>query len=133
MDLTELCAENLMQKEVKTVGENTTLEAAARMMRDDGVSSLVVERKNEKDALGIVTRKDIVDALVLDAIDGLQQIVEEVMTKPAITVTPGTSIYHCFQTMKMIGVRRIPVVQGDELVGILSNTDVFDYLVKNLS
>ena len=133
MDLKELCAKNLMQKEVKTVGENTTLEAAARMMRDYGVSSLVVERKNEKDALGIITRKDVVEALVSDAIAGMQHVVEEVMTKPAITVPPGISIYHCLQTMKMIGVRRIPVVDGNELVGILSNTDVFNCLVDNVS
>ena len=133
MDLTELCAKNLMQKEVKTVSENTTLETAAKMMRDYGVSSLVVERKDEKDALGIITRKDIVEALVSDAIGGKRQLVEEVMTKPAITVPPGISIYHCLQTMRMIGVRRIPIVDGNELVGILSNSDVFNCLVDEVS
>jgi len=64
MDLTKLCAKDLMQNDVKFVTEATPVLKAASLMRDWGVSSLVVERKNDNDALGIITRKDIVEALM---------------------------------------------------------------------
>lgn len=132
MDVTKVCARDLMQKDVKTVTERTTVLAAAKTMRDCGVSSLVVERNNERDALGIITRKDVVAALVDGKTGGGPQLVGEIMTKPTITVSPDLSIENCLRMMRMTGVRRLPVVDGNKLVGILSNTDVFKCLAENI-
>jgi len=121
-----------MQADVKTVTEKTSLRDAARMMYEGGVSSLVVERKDESDAFGIITRKDVVEGLVSLEIDDRALLVEDVMAKPAITVAPELSIGHCLQMMRMAGVRRIPVVDAEGLVGMLSNTDVFKHLAANI-
>ncbi len=102
------------------------------MMRDNKVSSLVVKPEDDRDAYGIITRKDIVDALIEASLGGAFQLVEDVMTKPAVTVNPNMSIYNCQQMMRMIGVRRLPVVEGNDLKGILSNSDIFASLVKDL-
>ena len=132
MNMPGLCARDLMQADVKTVTEKTSLRDAARMMHEGGVSSLVVERKDESDAFGIITRKDVVEGLVSIEIDDRALLVEDVMAKPAITVPPDLSITHCLQMMRMAGVRRIPVVDAEGLVGILSNTDVFKHLATNI-
>ena len=95
------------------------------MMHDFGISSLIIAPDEEGDAFGIVTRKDIVAAIVTEAFQGTLQLVDDVMTKPAITVNKDFSIYNCQQLMRMVGVRRLPVVEGAELVGILSNSDIF--------
>jgi len=102
------------------------------MMLEGEVSSLVVERKDESDAFGIVTRKDIVEGLVSLEIDDGALLVEDVMAKPAITVPPDLSLGHCLQMMRMAGVRRMPVVDAKGLVGILSNSDVFKHLAANI-
>lgn len=132
MDTAGLCARDLMQRDVKTVTEKTTLRDAAKIMADGKVSSLVVERNDERDALGIITRKDVVEGLLSLEVSDSALLVEDVMAKPAISVTPDLSIRHCLQMMRMVGVRRMPVVDADKLVGVLSNTDVFRHLVASI-
>lgn len=129
MNVAKLCAKDLMQKNVKTVTEKKTLQDAAKMMHQSKVSSLVVERENERDALGILTRKDVVEGLSALQTGDSALLVEDMMTKPAITVASSLSVEHCLNVMRLVGVRRMPVVDGDKLVGILSNTDVFRRLV----
>lgn len=133
MDFKNLCAEDLMQKEVRTVKETDAIDKAIRTMNGLGLSSLVVERKDENDAIGIITRKDILEALVIGiGSSGGAILVEEIMSKPTITVNPELSISQCYHMMRMMGVRRMPVVDNKKLVGILSSTDLFHYLTKDI-
>jgi CBS domain-containing protein len=129
MDAKKLKVKELMRKEVRKVDKNTPLMDAAKMMRDLGISSLIIEPDEAGDAFGIITRKDIVEAVITEAFDGALQVVEDIMTQPAITVNENFSIFNCQQLMRMAGVRRLPVVDGTNLVGILSNTDIFKKLV----
>jgi CBS domain-containing protein len=133
MDVILTKAKDLMQIDVKTVQKEVKLLAATKMMRDFNVSSLVVEPENDGDAFGIITRKDIVEAIVMDPTGGSSLVVDDVMTKPALTINAGLSISHCHQMMRMVGVRRLPVVDGTKLVGILSNADVFAKLAEDIT
>jgi len=133
MDMKKLMVQDLMQTDIKLVSKNTTILAAAKIMHDLGVSSLIIKPYNDRDAFGIITRKDIIEALVTDTIGGIEDLVEDIMSKPAITVNIGLSIYSCQQLMRMVGVRRLPVLKGTDLVGILSNSDIFAKLVEGIS
>lgn len=132
MDTTKFRVRDLMQEKVKTVTEKSTLSDTARMMRDLGVSSFIVEKKDEWDAFGIITRKDMVEALMSEPVHEGPLLVEDIMTKPAITVHPELSIYNCLQLMRMVSIRRMPVVEDNELIGIVSNTDLFKRLTEAL-
>ena len=131
MNIENLRVGDLMHPVVKTVTESMPLEEAARLMYELHVSSLVIEKENENDAFGILTRKDLVEALCAGLSGDDALLVQDVMTKPAITVAPELSLSHCLKLMRMAGVRRVPVVQGGALAGILSNTDVFRWCVEN--
>lgn len=131
MKTKEMRVRDLMHPDVKTVEERTTLLAAAKMMLDLGVSSLMIKPENEKDAYGIITRKDIVEEFVEEGVEGNGQLVEDVMTKPAIAINPELSIYHCQKMMQIVGVRRMPVVDGTALVGIISNSDIFSKMMES--
>ena len=133
MDMEKLRVQDLMQTDVKMVSKGTTIFDAAKKMNGWDVSSLIVEPDVDGDAFGIITRKDIIEALVSDTIRGPALLVEHTMTKPALTVNPGLSLYNCHQLMRMVGARRLPVVDGTALVGILSNTDIFNKLVEHIS
>ena len=133
MDVKITRVEDLMQTDVKTVRKDVELLSATKMMRDFNVSSLVVEPEDDSDAFGIITRKDIVEAIVMDPTGGLSLVVDDVMTKPAFTVSAGLSISNCHQMMRMVGVRRLPVVDGAKLVGILSNADIFTKLADDVT
>jgi len=133
MDLNIIRVKDLMQTNVKTVHKDVNLLAATKMMRDFNVSSLVVEPENDGDAFGVITRKDIVEVMVMDPSGMISFAVDDVMTKPAFTVSTGLSISNCHQMMRMVGVRRLPVVDGTQLVGIISNADIFAKLVEDMA
>lgn len=133
MYIKKLRVQELMQTDVKLADKSTTISNAAKMMRDSGVSSLIVEPDTDGDAFGIITRKDIIEAFLSSTISGPAHLVEDVMTKPAITVNLGMSIDNCQLLMRMVGVRRLPVVDGNQLVGILSNTDIFEKLLEDIA
>lgn len=133
MDVDRIRVEDLMNADVKTVHKDVTLLTAIKMMHDFGVSSLIVEPDSDGDAFGIITRKDVVEAIVMNPAGGTSLLVDDVMTKPAITVNTGLSISNCHQMMRMVGVRRLPVVDGTKLIGILSNANIFTKLVEDIS
>jgi len=133
MDVDIIRVKDLMQTIVKTVRKDVKLLEATKMMKDFNVSSLVVEPENDGDTFGIITRKDIVETIVMDPTGGISFTVDDVMTKPALTVSSKLSISNCHQMMRMVGIRRMPVVDGTELVGILSNTDIFTKLADEIT
>jgi CBS domain-containing protein len=133
MDANRIRVKDLMKADVKTVHKDVTLLTAIKRMHNLSVSSLIIEPESDGDAFGIITRKDIVEAIVMDPAGGTSLLVDDVMTKPAITVNTRLSISNCHQMMRMVGVRRLPVVDGTKLIGILSNANIFEKLVEDLS
>jgi CBS domain-containing protein len=133
MDANRIRVKDLMNADAKTVNKDVTLFTAIKMMHNFGVSSLIIEPESDGDAFGIITRKDVVEAIVMDPAGGTSLLVDDVMTKPAFTVDSGLSISNCHQMMRMVGVRRLPVVDGSKLIGILSNANIFEKLVEDLS
>jgi CBS domain-containing protein len=121
-------AQDLMHKGVETVDGSATVAQALKKMREKGVSSLIVNRRDVGDAWGIVTKKDIVTKVVDPGpsrrnLSGTK--VYEIMSKPMVTVSPGLAIKYCIRLMAKAGVTRAPVFDGKEIIGILSFTDVF--------
>ncbi len=103
---------------------------ALRKMQELKVSSLIVDRRNKDDAYGLLTKTDIVKK-VIDAGPKRRNLsdtkVFQIMCKPLITVPPGLAIKYCIRIMKKSGVSRVPVVDGKQIVGILSMSDVFNH------
>ena len=133
MDVNRIRVKDLMKADAKTVHKDAKLFTAIKMMRDFGVSSLIIEPESDGDAFGIITRKDVIEAIVMDPAGGTSLLVDDVMTKPAITVSSGLSISNCHQMMRMVGVRRLPVVDGSKLIGILSNANIFAKVAEDIS
>ncbi len=121
-----LKAVDVMTKEVKTIEGNATVAEAIEKMKKEKVSSLVVNRRNVEDAWGILTRKDVVTEVVQVGKKLADVRVYEIMTKPLVMVSPGLALKYCARLMSMTGVRRCPVFDGKEIIGILSNTDIFN-------
>jgi len=90
------------------------------------VSSLLVNRRTHEDAWAIVTRKDVVRKVVDPGKDPQGVKVFEIMTKPVFMVTPSLALKYCARLLHHAGVRRAPVSDGKEIVGIVSNTDIFN-------
>ncbi len=119
-------AADVMHKDVVYIDGKKTVADAIRLMREKKVSSLIVNRRGVEDAFGIVTRKDIVSKVVDPGKDPAQVKVFEIMSKPLITVSPGLQLKYCARLFHTTGIRRAVVFDGKEIIGILSNTDIFN-------
>jgi CBS domain-containing protein len=123
-------AKDLMTRDVKYIQEDTTIKETIIRMKEEDVSCFIVDRKDHDDAYGIITRKDVVTK-VIEAGKVLEYTkVKEIMTKPLLMVSPGLDIKYVVPLMKMANIRRAPVFDGKEIVGIISNTDIMDALIK---
>ena len=119
-------ARDVMTKEVVCIDGMATVADAVRLMREKKVSSLFVNRRSQEDAWGIVTRKDVVCRVVDPGKEPGDVKVFEIMSKPLITVSPGLALKYCARLFNSAGIRRAPVFDGKEIIGILSNTDIFN-------
>ena len=117
---------DVMTTEVVLVDGNATVSDAIKLMRAEVVSSLVVDRRTHEDAWGIITRKDVVNKVVDPGKDPQEVKVFEIMTKPVIMISPGLALKYCARLLHNTGIRRAPVFDGTQIVGIVSNTDIFD-------
>ena len=115
-----------MTKDVVYVDGEDTVADAVRLMREMTVSCLVVKQRSLDDAWGIVTRKDVINKVVDPGKDPAEIRVFEIMSKPLITVSPGLALKYCARLFNATGIRRAPVFDGKEIIGILSNTDMFN-------
>ena len=77
---------DVMTPEIRTIGRTATVAEAIEAMREAGVSSLVVERRNEDDEYGLVAVTDIAREVVANDRPADRVNVYEVMTKPVLTV-----------------------------------------------
>jgi len=123
-------AKDLMIKDVKYIQGDATIKETLIKMKVEGVSSFIVERKDHDDVYGIVTRKDIVTKVVETGRDLEYTKVKEIVTKPLLMVSPGLDIKYVVRLMHRANIRRAPVFDGKEIVGILSNTDIINALIK---
>jgi CBS domain-containing protein len=119
-------AGDVMTQEIVSIEGTATVADAVRLMRDKKVSSLFVNRRGQEDAWGIVTRKDVVNKVVDPGKDPADVKVFEIMSKPLVTVSPGLALKYCARLFNAVGIRRAPVFDGKDIVGILSNTDIFN-------
>ena len=119
-------AADVMTKNVTFIDGSKSVADAIRLMKEKKVSSLVVNRRGQEDAWGMLTRKDVVNKIVDPGKDPHEVKVFEIMSKPLITVSPGLALKYSARLMNHAGNRRATVFDGKEIVGILSNTDIFN-------
>ena len=105
-----------------TVATSTTLEQAARHMRDAGIGNVIV-LEGEK-ITGILTDRDIVVRAIAEGWDPTQTPVGEVASRDLTTIAPDETVDAAVALMRERSIRRLPVVQSGRPVGIVSLGDL---------
>jgi CBS domain-containing protein len=111
---------DIMTKDVITIDVNKTVFDAAEIMSNKGVGCVIVIVQGFP--VGIITERDMVKR-VLAKRSSIDQKVTEIMTKTLITVEPETSLKDAARVMSTNGIRRLPVLKNNKLVGIVVATD----------
>jgi CBS domain-containing protein len=124
---------DVMTPNVITISPHQTIEAAARIMANHGISSVIVY--DDGKPVGILTEKDILTRIVAVGHNPRKVTVAEIMTPEIVICTPDTTIEEACRTMQLKKIKKLAVIENDSLAGIISLTDIANRqpeLVENI-
>jgi signal-transduction protein with cAMP-binding, CBS, and nucleotidyltransferase domain len=113
-------AKDVMHKHYFTIDGMATAREAAAVMRSERVFSLLVEKRHENDAWGILAVQDFVKGVIIPGRSPDDVNIYEIMTKPIITVPAEMDIRYAARLLYRAGVRRAPVEDKGEIIGMIS-------------
>jgi len=116
-----VCVKDIMTKAVVSVDAATTLSDAAKMMEDAQVGSLVVTENNTP--VGIITDRDFAIKVVAHAYHPTTP-VRMIMSSPLYSISPDESVRMIADFMYTRGIRKLPVIDNDKVIGIVTATDL---------
>ena len=111
----------MTQSPVTCEPDATVVDVAKLMEREDVGPIPVVEGDR---LVGIVTDRDLVLRVIAPGRDPQQTSVKDVISKDIVTVSPDEDLERALSVMTEKQVRRVPVVEGERLVGIVAQADV---------
>lgn len=132
----KLTAGDICKRKVSVAYQHTSVVAAAQLMREDHVGSLVVveDANGSRQVRGLITDRDIVMSVVAMGLDPEPLCLEDVMSDQLVTADETDTLMDLMQAMREHGVRRVPVVgQGQELMGIVTLDDVLKILAHEMN
>jgi len=116
-------AREIMTGGVECASVNDTVADAARKMRELGVGALPICGEDNR-LKGVITDRDIVVNCVAEGLDATEVKVEQYAGDEVVTIGADDSIEEALATMSSAGVRRLPVIDGHDLVGMISQADI---------
>ena len=111
----------VMSKSILTLDKSTSLQEAAEHMKKLNVGCVIVTDSNNP--IGIITERDFVTKIAAEGRPLFTEI-KEVMSSPLITIDPEETIWEASELMKEKLIHKLPVKKNDEIVGIITTTDI---------
>ena len=114
--------------QVHSVAPNVTVFEALGMMAAHDVGALVV--MDGTDLLGIMSERDYARKVILRDRSSKEMQVHEIMSAPAVTVSPTATVDECMQKMTAKRCRHLPVVDKGNVVGVVSIGDLVNWIIS---
>jgi CBS domain-containing protein len=121
---------DIMQKDVITIDYDKTALEAAEMLKEKEISFLVIIKDSKPS--GIVSERDIVRKIAAEDLTASSIKLEEIMSKKYKWVEPNTEIEFAVQKMINNNIRRLLVLENEDLVGVITQTDLAEVLRSKL-
>jgi isocitrate dehydrogenase len=119
---------DVMTKHVVDIDPGATVSDAIGRMKQWNVSSLLVKGEGGMANWGFMTETDVIEKVVADGLDPAAICVGEIMSTPVITASPKHSLQECAAMLARADIRRVLVYDGQDIVGIVSSSDIFNAL-----
>lgn len=140
MSLESIPVSSIMTKNVIVQTEDQTIQAISRTMFENNIGNVLIIRNNtlgnnignQYEVIGIITERDLVR--IIGSFDQTlyHTPVQQLMSKPVISITSSSSLKDAIETMQLKGIRRLPIIEQDgKLVGIITARDIFKIIIKN--
>ena len=129
-----MLVENVMTKSDKLIKISPmgTVRDALNLMKQNGVHSVIVEKTSPDGAYGLVTFKNILQSIVAEDGDIDLLNVYDIATIPAVSVSAKLNIQYASKMMVARSIKRLLVIDNNELKGILTMTDIIEVLMDSL-
>jgi CBS domain-containing protein len=109
-----------MSSRIVSIDGMATVREAAALMRQERVHSLLVNKRHADDAWGIVSVQDIINNVLIPAKRADEVNVYEIMAKPVMTVPADMDIRYIARLLHRAGMRRAPVEENGQLIGMVT-------------
>ena len=116
-------------REIWRVSPQTTVFDALKLMADRNIGALLV-LEGEKLA-GIFSERDYARKVILKGKASKDTAVAEIMTAVVVTVGPSQTVEECMELMTANRIRHLPVVDGNDLAGVISIGDVVKAIISD--
>lgn len=102
----------------------TTVHQGITLARAHQVKALVVNKRHEDDEFGIVLMNDIAKKVLAKNRSPNRTNIYEIMTKPALCVSPDMNVKYCARLFERFGISRAPVIENGEVIGMVSYNNI---------
>ena len=116
-----ICVKDIMTKAVVSIDAGTAITVAAKIMKDAQIGALIVTEKNTP--VGIVTDRDFAIKVVAHAYHPTTP-VRKIMSAPLYSISPDEPVRMIADFMYTRGIRKLPVIDKDKVIGIVTATDL---------
>jgi len=113
---------DIMSVDVKTVKAHSSVEEVVRKMNEFGLGSIIVVQGNKP--VGIITKGDILTKIVQEGLNPSEATAEQIMSAPLITIEEDAAVEEAAKMMTKKKVKNLPVVQEEQLIGIVTASDI---------
>jgi CBS domain-containing protein len=116
-------------REIISIVEEASVYDAIKLMADHGVGSLLV--MNGDELKGIVTERDYARKVIIKGRSSESTQVREIMTTDLVTTTSAQTVNECMTMMSERRIRHLPVMSGEEVVGMISIGDLVQAIISD--
>ena len=113
-----------IMRPARTVPIGASVKDAARIMNKHSIGSLIIFDEKKKSIAGIITERDILEKVTADDKIASKIKVDDIMTKNVISISPEAYIDDAVYLFIQHKIKKLPVVENGELVGIVTSTDL---------
>lgn len=106
-------------KHLEMAGEATVADAL-NAMREDNSDVIIVKKRHEHDAFGILLLSDIAKQVLARDRAPERVNIYEIMSKPVVPVDPEMDVRHCARMFETFGLANAPVIENGQIIGIVS-------------
>jgi CBS domain-containing protein len=123
---------DIMRSDVKTAEAEDTFADVAKIMRSNGISSVIVLEKGNKLG-GILTERDVVNLVAAGGDPGSVKVAQGMTRRHLETIGPKADIGEAADRMVSLNIRHLPVVDRGKVIGIISIRDLTKWAAEELS
>jgi CBS domain-containing protein len=129
-----MLVENVMTPKEKliVISAMSTVREALKLMKEHKVRSVIVDKTTENGAYGLLTFKNILQSIVAEDGDIDLLNVYDIATIPAFSVSAKLDVKYAAKMMVQSSIKRLLVIDNNELYGILTMTDIIGILMDSV-